>query len=125
MAAVEAILGDQGESFRMAGKFRERAEITHRLLNGIKGVRAQFPAGAFYVFPNITEACKKMGLSDSREFQDRLLYDAGVAVLARTCFGSRNKGETDEYVRLSIATHSAEIFKGLAVMKDYIENFKK
>jgi aspartate/methionine/tyrosine aminotransferase len=83
------------------------------------------PAGAFYIFPNITAACREMGLSDSREFQDRLLYDAGVAVLARSCFGSRNTGENDEYIRLSFATSSDMIEKGLKIMKEYVEGFRR
>jgi aspartate/methionine/tyrosine aminotransferase len=124
-AAVEALTGDQKESYAMAAKFRERAGLIHKLLNGIRGVKALMPAGAFYIFPNITAACREMGLSDSREFQDRLLYDAGVAVLARSCFGSRNTGENDEYIRLSFATSSDMIEKGLKIMKEYVEGFRR
>jgi len=43
---------------------------------------------------------------------------------ARTCFGSRNTGEKDEYIRLSFATSKDQIIKGLAIMKDYIEGYK-
>lgn len=124
LAAIESLKGDQDASYRMAGEFKERAGIIHKLLNEIEGVSAVMPKGAFYIFPNISKVCQKMGLMDSREFQDRLLFDAGVAVLARTCFGSRNKGEKDEYIRFSFATSKDQIIKGLAIMKDYIEGFK-
>ncbi|MBI5525015.1 MAG: pyridoxal phosphate-dependent aminotransferase [Deltaproteobacteria bacterium] len=125
ISAIEAQNGDQGESYRMAGEFKERAGIIHKLLNEIEGVSALMPRGAFYIFPNVTRACRKMGLMDSREFQDKLLFEAGVAVLARTCFGSRNRGETDEYVRFSFATSKDLIVKGVAIMKDYVEHYKK
>ncbi|MCX7959753.1 MAG: hypothetical protein N3B13_11975, partial [Deltaproteobacteria bacterium] len=54
--------------------------------------------------------------------RDYLLYKAGVAVLARTCFGSKNIGEKDEYIRLSYATSREQIIEGLKRMKDAIEN---
>jgi aspartate/methionine/tyrosine aminotransferase len=124
LAAIESLVGDQDASYKMAGEFKERAGVIHKLLNDIEGVSALMPKGAFYIFPNITKVCQKMGLMDSREFQDRLLFDAGVAVLARTCFGSRNKGEKDEYIRFSFATSKDQIIKGLAIMKDYVESYK-
>ena len=75
----------------------------------------------FYVYPNVTGACKRLGLADSREFQRYLLYEAGVAVLARTCFGKRNQGEDQEYVRLSYATSTEQIQEGLARIKKAVE----
>jgi aspartate/methionine/tyrosine aminotransferase len=120
-AAIEALTGDQSESLKMAGQFARRAVVIHRLLNDIKGIKAEMPRGAFYAFPNVTGVCRNLGLGNSRELQDKLLFEAGVAVLARSCFGSRNIGETDEYIRLSFATATAQIEKGLKIMKDYIE----
>lgn len=121
-AAIEALRGDQTESYKMAEEFKARRDLIVKLLNDIKGVKCLKAKGAFYVFPNVTEACKNLGFKDSRELQDYLLYNAGVAVLSRTCFGSKNIGEKDEYIRLSYATSREQIIEGLRRMKEAIEN---
>jgi len=58
------------------------------------------PHGAFYVFPNV----KSFGKT-SKEIADYLLYNAGVACLAGTDFGSYGEG----YLRLSYATSRENI----------------
>ncbi len=73
------------------------------------------------MFPNVTEACRKLGLKNSNELADKLLYEGNVAVLGRTCFGRRNDGETEEYIRLSYATSTENILEGLARIKKVIE----
>ena len=79
------------------------------------------PRGAFYVFPNVTGACRALGLSNADELAARLLDQAGVAVLPRSCFGARLPGENDEYIRLSIATGLDLIREGIGRIKDFVE----
>jgi aspartate/methionine/tyrosine aminotransferase len=62
-----------------------------------------------------------MGLKSSEELQQYLLHEGGVAVLPRTSFGVRNKGENQEYIRLSYATGNDVIINGLARIKKAIE----
>ena len=50
-----------------------------------------------------------------------MLHEGGVAVLPRTCFGSKNVGENEEYIRLSYATSTELIIEGLKRMKKAIE----
>ena len=90
-------------------------------LNKIDGISCKNPGGAFYVFPNVTEACKKLNLKNSKEFQQYLLYEAGVAVLARTCFGRKNEEENQEYVRLSYAASRESILEGVRRIKAAVE----
>lgn len=97
----------------MAAEFKRRGEFITAELNKLPGICCCKPGGAFYVFPNVTGACRKLGLPDSKAFADHLLDKAGVAVLARTCFGKKNDGETEEYVRISYATSMELIEKGL------------
>jgi aspartate/methionine/tyrosine aminotransferase len=125
IASVEALNGPQDEVNKMVNEFRERRTIVVDLLNDIEGVSCIMPRGAFYVFPNVSVACRKLGLASSKELADYLLHEAGVAVLGRTCFGARNIGEEDEYIRLSYATAKDQIREGLRRMKDAIENPKK
>jgi aspartate aminotransferase len=63
-------------------------------LNAIDGVRCSMPQGAFYAFANIEGTGMK-----SRDAADFFLYEAGVAVLSGTSFGSNGEG----YIRLSYA----------------------
>jgi len=112
-AGIEALTGSQAEPERMAAEFKRRGEFITAELNKLPGIRCCKPGGAFYVFPNVTGACRKLGLPDSKAFADYLLDKAGVAVLARTCFGKKNVGEMDEYVRFSYATSMEKIEDGL------------
>ena len=63
----------------------------------------QHPGGAFYVWPNVTEACRMIGARDSEELRKRLLNEAGVAVLADIHFGPRVPNE-GQHIRFSYAT---------------------
>ena len=120
-AGIEAITGSQVEAEKMVVEFRKRRDLIVKLLNEIKGFKCQMPKGAFYAFPNVTEACKNLGLKDSKALQAFLLDKAGIAVLSRTYFGPKNEGETDEYIRLSYVSSEEDINKGVARMKKAIE----
>ncbi len=121
IAGIEALEGPQEESKKMIREFHSRRDIIVEALNDIKGITCKKPGGAFYVFPNVTEACRKLKLKDSKEFQRYLLYEAGVAVLARTCFGRKNQEEDQEYIRLSYATSRENIKEGVKRIKEAVE----
>lgn len=104
IAGIEALQGPQTEPERMVAEFKKRREVIVDGLNKIEGFTCKKPKGAFYVFPNITGTgmdCRKLG--------DHLLYNAGVAVLPGTSFGSYGEG----YLRLSFANSVENIKKAL------------
>jgi len=119
-AAVEAINGPQDAADAMKKSFLERRDLIVRLLNEVPGVTCQVPGGAFYVWPNVTEACRRIGAADSEEFRKRLLNEAGVAVLADIHFGTRVPGE-GQHVRFSYAASREQIEKGVARMAEFIK----
>src|SRR2546427_11357379 len=80
---------------RMRAAFRERRDAVVRGLNAIPGISCRMPHGAFYAFPNVSG----LGLGTSAQVADRILDEAGVAVLAGTCFGLGGEG----YLRPSYA----------------------
>ena len=124
-AAVEAIEGPQDAAEAMKASFLERRDLIVGLLNEVPGVTCLTPGGAFYVWPNVTEACRMIGAADSEEFRKRLLNEAGVAVLADIHFGSRVPGE-GQHVRFSYAASKAQIEAGVQRMADFIrKNTKK
>jgi aspartate aminotransferase len=118
-AAIQALTGPQDEAEAMTAAFRRRAVLITELLNDIEGVSCAKPRGAFYVLPNVTAACRRLGLPSANALCDYLLEQANIAVLPRTCFGRRL--EQQEYIRLSFATSDNNIREGLLRMKAAIE----
>ena len=124
-AAVEAINGPQQAAEAMKDSFLKRRNFIVELLNEVPGVKCQVPGGAFYVWPNVSEACRRIGAADSEEFRKRLLNEAGVAVLADIHFGSRVPGE-GQHVRFSYAASKQQIEAGVQRMAEFIrKNTKK
>lgn len=121
-AGIEALQGPQDAVDAMVAEFKARRDLVVSQLQTIPGVTCRRPGGAFYAFPNVTEACRRVGAADSREFQWRLLREAGVAVLARTAFGEKNSGEDQEYIRISYATSRENLLEGLRRMREWIES---
>jgi aspartate aminotransferase len=118
-AAVEAIGGPQDAAEQMRARFMERRELIVGLLNQVPGISCQIPGGAFYVWPNVTEACALIGARDSEEFRSRLLNEAGVAVLADIHFGPRVPDE-GQHIRISYAASRQAIEQGVARLADFI-----
>ncbi|HEU4929616.1 MAG TPA: pyridoxal phosphate-dependent aminotransferase [Candidatus Krumholzibacteria bacterium] len=104
IAGIEALRGPQDSVQAMIREFRARRDLIVEGLNRVKGFRCHKPAGAFYVFPNITGT----GMT-SKEVENHLMENAGVAVLAGTSFGSNGEG----FIRLSYANSQANIRKAL------------
>ena len=118
-AGVEALNGPQDDANRMRDIFHKRRDLIVGLLNQVPGVTCKNPGGAFYAWPNVTEACKLTGCKDSEEFRKRLLNEAGLAVLADIHFGPRVDGE-GQHIRLSYAASDDAIKRGVQRMTDFI-----
>ena len=104
MAGVAALTGPQDDVDRMVAEFERRRDLIVDGLNALPGITCQSPLGAFYVFPNVS----KLGVT-SKQLADRLLDEAGVAVLAGTAFGEYGEG----YLRISYANSIPNIEKAL------------
>jgi aspartate aminotransferase len=118
-AAVEAIQGPQDAAEGMRAKFLERRDLIVRLLNALPGITCKTPGGAFYAWPNVTEACRMTGCADSEEFRKRLLHEAGVAVLADIHFGRRVPGD-GQHIRFSYAASNEMIERGVERVAAFI-----
>lgn len=118
-AGIAALTGPQDDAAAMVAEFRARRDMIVDGLNAIPGVRCHRPGGAFYVFPNVTGLCRRLGLPGAKALQDRLLQEAGVAVLARSAFGAPFEGEDQEYVRFSYATSRENIAEGLRRLRAF------
>jgi aspartate/methionine/tyrosine aminotransferase len=106
MAAIEAFESEESDASvdAMVAEFRRRRDMLVDGLNRIPGFTCRRPAGAFYVFPDISGT----GLGD-RELQNALLDEVGVATLAGSSFGPHGVG----HIRLSYANSTANLQSAL------------
>ena len=118
-AAVAAITGPQKAADDMRARFLERRDLIVRLLNEVPGVTCATPGGAFYAWPNVTEACRRTGCADSEAFRKRLLHEAGIAVLADIHFGRRVPGD-GQHIRFSYAASNEAIERGIGRLADFV-----
>jgi aspartate aminotransferase len=106
-AGIAALTGPQEPVRAMLDEFRRRRDLVVDGLNGLTGVSCRTPRGAFYVFPNVRDVPLP-----APELADRLLEEAGVALLAGTAFGEVGK----DNLRLSYANSQENIERALARM---------
>lgn len=107
----------------MIKEFKIRRDYMVDTINKIPGVSCRKPAGAFYVFANISGLIGKEAggqkITNSDVFADILLEKAKVAVVPGSGFGA------PEFIRLSYATSMAKIQEGLSrIAKFTAENMK-
>jgi len=119
-AVVTALNDAQGPSDHMRDVFLTRRDHIVAGLNEIPGFRCQTPGGAFYVWPNVTDACKRVGAGSSEELRKRLLHEAGVAVLADIHFGTPVPGE-GQHIRFSYASSLPAIDEGLQRIASFMK----
>lgn len=110
-AIIAALQGTQKPTEEMVAEFRSRRDTLVGELNSLPGFSCRRPHGAFYAFPNITKTGKK-----SRELAEKLLEEAGVAVLSGTAFGGHGEG----FLRLSYANSSENLREGVRRIREYI-----
>ena len=106
LAAIEAFESPESDAAvdAMVTEFRRRRDILVDGLNRIPGISCRRPAGAFYVFPDITAT----GYNE-RDLQRELLDEVGVATLAGSTFGPHGAG----HIRLSYANSVENIERAL------------
>ena len=111
----------------MVAEFEKRRDVVVEGLNQIEGIRCNKPEGAFYVFPNISGVCERLGVlaaydqlsnekrqrtSPATLFQMFALYHHGVATMDRRSFGAIGS-EGKHYLRLSTATDLESLKEGI------------
>ena len=116
-AAVEALNGTQDFILERSNSFKERRNFVVDSLNNIKGISCLSPEGAFYVFPNCKKLLnKKTKLKTDKEFVEKLLEKAEVAVVQGSAFG------LDGYFRISYATSMDNLKKAMDRIKAFCES---
>ena len=111
--AAEAALRSGTECVApMLVAFKERHDYLVAALNELPGVSCLKGDGAFYAFPDFSEAMKAKGFDNDVEFAEYVLNEAGVAMVPGSAFG------TQGCMRLSFAT-------GLETLKEAVNRIAK
>lgn len=111
-AGLEALAGPQEQVEETLAEYRRRRDTLVEGLNALPGVRCELPMGAFYTFPDI----RATGLS-SAALAERLLEEAGVALLPGTAFGAHGEG----HLRLTYANNRDNLMLALQRMRPVFE----
>ena len=116
-AAVEALNGPQDFIPERANSFRERRDFVVNSLNQMNGISCLEPEGAFYVFPSCKKLLgKKTKLKTDKDFVEKLLEKAEVAVVQGSAFG------LDGYFRISYATSMDNLEKAMDRIKSFCDS---
>jgi len=108
-AATAALNGDQTCVGEMVRAFRERHDWLVEALNRLPGVECLRGDGTFYVFPSFKGAIEATdGVSTDVELAEKLLTDAGVALVPGSAFGAPG------HMRLSFATSMENLEKAVS-----------
>lgn len=114
-AATEALKGSQEVVSQMTAEFHKRHDFVFETLKHIKDVRVTPADGTFYIFPDISQSLKRLQLRDDVQFAERLLEDAGVALVPGSAFGCAG------CIRLSFATDLDTLTEALKRLEKFME----
>jgi aspartate/methionine/tyrosine aminotransferase len=110
-AAEAAVNGPQDCVEQMLSTFRKRRDLVTKGLQSIQGIRVDPPAGAFYVFPDVSAYKTK-----SYDLAVKLLEDTGVVTVHGSGFGKYGEG----YLRLCYAVSTETIEEALRRLDTYL-----
>ena len=120
-AGLAALEGPRTSLDAMVKEYRERRELLWEGLNKLPGFSCAKPVGAFYVFPNVSGACKRLGLQNATELEDLLIREAHVAVTsAGYYYQSAEHRNNPQNLRLSYALGKERIEEGLRRMTEIV-----
>ena len=109
-AGLAALKGPQRAVESMRRAYQERRDLFFAQLDGQHAIRAVRPAGAFYVFADVSAALERRTVWDLvREW-----LELGVAVLPGTAFGP-----CPERVRFSLATRKEDVGEALRRLREH------
>ncbi len=112
--AIEALSDDakcDADVSAMRTAYDQRRRYLVDALNDM-GLTCFEPEGAFYVFPSIA----KTGLS-AQQFCEKLLYDAGVAVVPGDAFGASG----EQHVRISYAYSMEQLQQAMEKLRTFLQ----
>src|SRR5439155_5988549 len=115
-AALEHAAAERDEAM---GRFRRKVELLVAELCRVDEIRVLMPAGSFYVFPDVSAICRRLGIR-SHGLAMYLLEGAddkiGVACLGGECFGDAGQG----FLRFSCAEPDDRLREAVAFLAEAV-----
>ncbi len=119
LAAMAALQHDAAERDETMKKFHRKVELLAAELRKVEGVTVLMPAGTFYVFPDVSAICNRLGIK-SHGLAMYLLEGAddkkGVACLGGECFGTAGQG----FLRFSCAEPDERLIEAVKFLADAV-----
>ena len=120
--ALAAITGDLAPTEAMVKEYHHRRDVVYNLLKEIPGVKANYPQGAFYFFPDVSyyygKSDGKMTIKNGDDFCLYMLETGHVSLVPGGAFGEEN------CVRLSYAASEKDLVEAMKRMKNALANLK-
>jgi aspartate aminotransferase len=120
--ALAAITGELQPTVAMVKEYRHRREVVYNLLKDIDGIKANYPEGAFYFFPDVSSYYGKtdgtITISNSDDFCMYMLEKAHVSLVPGEAFGD------EKCVRISYAAAEKDLIEALRRMKEALNKLK-
>jgi aspartate aminotransferase len=116
-AAIQALSGPQDTVRAMLDEYRRRRDTLYDRLGADARLRCRKPAGAFYMFIDISETLSGTdpgGFRTSNEFAQALLDEARVAVTPGEAF------DAPGFIRISYATSMENLREGTARLLEFV-----
>ena len=121
-ATMVAMQGGEEHIETMRQAFDNRRKLMYNLIEGIDGLSARMPQGAFYMMIDITSCLGKsingQVITGSLSFAEQLLAVEKVAVVPGGAFGA------DTHVRVSYATSPEKIQTGLDRIAHFVKSLQ-
>jgi aspartate aminotransferase len=118
-AGRAALEQDAAERDEVMGRFRDKVKLLVDELRKVDGVQVLMPPGTFYVFPDVSAHCKRLGIR-SHGLAMFLLEGAddhlGVGCLGGECFGPAGAG----FLRFSCAEPDERLKQAVAFLADAV-----
>jgi aspartate aminotransferase len=119
LAAMAALQYDAVERDDTMKKFHRKVELLVDELRKVEGVSVLMPVGTFYVFPDVSAICKRLGIR-SHGLAMYLLEGAddkkGVACLGGECFGAAGQG----FLRFSCAEPDERLIEAVKFLAEAV-----
>jgi aspartate aminotransferase len=119
LAGQAALEHDAAERDEVMKRFHRKVELLVEALRQVPDVKVLMPAGTFYVFPNVSAICRRLGIT-SHGLAMFLLEAAedqfGVACLGGECFGPAGQG----FLRFSCAEPDERLGQAVRFFSDAV-----
>jgi aspartate aminotransferase len=114
-AALAALTGAQASVTEMLAEYRRRRDYLHEWLTADPRITCLKPAGAFYLFVNVSELLSPDGIRTSADFAARLLDEAHVALTPGEAF------DAPGFLRISYATSMERLRDGATRILEFVK----